>query len=336
VGKTRLATEASGRLGVAAWFVPLAPVTDPADVASAVLDTLGIREPVIARRASGPGAGPLDRLAAALGDRDEVMVLDNCEHVIEAAAALVGRVLAACPRMRILATSRQLLRIDGETSAPCPRCPSRPRPRPDPPPRPGGGRVENPADTAGSGTRYRMLETVRAYGLERLAEAGEEAAMRAAFAAYHLNLAEVADPRSSVAAFQFAAVVLFVLRAASGEREEDLVQARLAEREFRELNAPVIELAEDVRQQGRVAHGRGRHAGLGVGCHLSPDQSRHQRGDLGHPGRVGGRDLQHLAPGLGLQLVRRRGRDDLAVVDDHDVVRELLAARSSLRRMPPE
>ena len=54
VGKTRLATEASGRLEVAAWFVPLAPVTDPAEVAYAVLDTLGIREPVIARRATGP------------------------------------------------------------------------------------------------------------------------------------------------------------------------------------------------------------------------------------------------------------------------------------------
>src|SRR5216683_1179554 len=118
VGKTRLATEASGRLDVAAWFVPLAPVTDPAEVAYAVLDTLGIREPVIARRAAEAGAGPLDRLAAALGDRDAVMVLDNCEHVIEATAALAGRVLAACPRMRILATSRQPLRIDGETLYP--------------------------------------------------------------------------------------------------------------------------------------------------------------------------------------------------------------------------
>jgi predicted ATPase len=118
VGKTRLVTEAAGRLDVAAWFVPLAPVTDPPEVAYAVLDALGIREPVIARRATGPGAGPLDRLAAALRDRDEVMVLDNCEHVIEAAAALAGRVLAACPRMRILATSRQPLRIDGETLCP--------------------------------------------------------------------------------------------------------------------------------------------------------------------------------------------------------------------------
>ena len=54
VGKTRLATEASARLGAAAWFLPLAPVTDPADVAYTVLDALGIREPVIARRAADP------------------------------------------------------------------------------------------------------------------------------------------------------------------------------------------------------------------------------------------------------------------------------------------
>ena len=114
--------------------MPLAPVTDPAEVPYAVLDALGIREPVIARRAGEPGAGPLDRLAAALGDRDEVLVLDNCEHVIEAAAALAGHVLADCPRLRILATSRQPLRIDGETlypvsPLPVPPAPDRPLPR---------------------------------------------------------------------------------------------------------------------------------------------------------------------------------------------------------------
>src|SRR6266571_8833275 len=128
VGKTRLAIEASGRLGAAAWFVPLAPVTEPAEVAYTVLDALGIREPVIARRAAEPGTGPLDRLAAALGDRDEVLILDNCEHVIEAAAALAGHVLAACPRLKILATSRQPLRIDGETLCPVPPLPIPPAP----------------------------------------------------------------------------------------------------------------------------------------------------------------------------------------------------------------
>jgi len=118
VGKTRLAAEVSGRLTETAWFVELAPVTDPAEVAYAVLDTLGIRGPVISRRAGEPGAAPLDRLAAALAGRDDVLILDNCEHVIEAAAALADRILAVGPRMRILATSRQPLRIDGETLHP--------------------------------------------------------------------------------------------------------------------------------------------------------------------------------------------------------------------------
>ena len=115
VGKTRLAAEVSGRLAGGAWFVELAPVSDPAEVAFAVLDALGARERIISRRAGDPAAGPLDRLAVALADRDDVVILDNCEHVIEAAAALAGRVLAACPRVRIVATSRQPLRIDGET-----------------------------------------------------------------------------------------------------------------------------------------------------------------------------------------------------------------------------
>ena len=102
------------------WFVELAPVTDPAEVPYAVLDAVGLREPVLTRRGAQPGASPLDRLTAALADRDEVLLLDNCEHVIEAAATLAGRVLAACPRMRIVATSRQPLRIEGETLSPVP------------------------------------------------------------------------------------------------------------------------------------------------------------------------------------------------------------------------
>jgi predicted ATPase/DNA-binding SARP family transcriptional activator len=123
VGKTRLAAEVSGRLAAGAWFVELAPVTDPADVAYAVLGTLGIRERVIAPRPGDPGTGPLDRLAEALAGREDVLILDNCEHVIEAAAALAGRVLAGCPRVRIVATSRQPLRIDGETLCPVPPLP---------------------------------------------------------------------------------------------------------------------------------------------------------------------------------------------------------------------
>src|SRR6516165_6388477 len=128
VGKTRLAAEVSGRLAGGAWFVELAPVTDPADVAYAVLGTLGIRERVIAPRPGDPGTGPLDRLAEALAGREDVLILDNCEHVIEAAAALAGRILAACPRVRIVATSRQPLRIDGETLCPVPPLPVPPPP----------------------------------------------------------------------------------------------------------------------------------------------------------------------------------------------------------------
>ena len=120
VGKTRLAREVSGHLHGPVWFVELAPVTDPAEVPYAVLAAVGLREPVLTRRGAQPGASPLDRLTAALADRDEVLLLDNCEHVIEAAATLAGRVLAACPRMRIVATSRQPLRIEGETLSPVP------------------------------------------------------------------------------------------------------------------------------------------------------------------------------------------------------------------------
>ena len=123
VGKTRLAGEVSGHLHGPVRFVELASVTDPAEVPYAVLEAVGVREPVLTRRGGAglqPGATPLDRLAAALADRDEILVLDNCEHVIEAAATLAGRVLAACPRMRIIATSRQPLRIEGETLSPVP------------------------------------------------------------------------------------------------------------------------------------------------------------------------------------------------------------------------
>jgi len=113
VGKTRLAAEAAARLAGPAWFAELAPVTDPAEVPYAVLDALGLRERSIARRAdaAGDAAG---RLCAFLADRDAVLVLDNCEHVIDAAAALAARLIAGCPRVRILATSREPLQIPGE------------------------------------------------------------------------------------------------------------------------------------------------------------------------------------------------------------------------------
>ncbi|UKD54553.1 winged helix-turn-helix domain-containing protein [Amycolatopsis sp. FU40] len=114
-GKTRLATETgrhllTGRGGV--WFAELASVTNGADVAQAVLDALGLREQMYTgSRASGT---PRERATRALRNRDALLVLDNCEHVIEAAAELADHLLGECPRLRILATSREPLALTGE------------------------------------------------------------------------------------------------------------------------------------------------------------------------------------------------------------------------------
>ncbi|HEX3964851.1 MAG TPA: BTAD domain-containing putative transcriptional regulator, partial [Trebonia sp.] len=113
VGKTRLSAEVSPRLGVPAWFAELAPVTDPARMPYAVLSAVGIHERVIARQAADSG-DPVDRLTDALASREAVLVLDNCEHVIDVAASLAARILADCPKVTILATSREPLRITGE------------------------------------------------------------------------------------------------------------------------------------------------------------------------------------------------------------------------------
>ncbi len=124
VGKTRLAAEAAGRLADSAWFAgsawfaELAPVTEPSEVPYAVLDALGLRERSLGLRGSDGAADPLDRLCGALAARDAVLILDNCEHLIDAAAALAARLLADCPGVRVLATSREPLGIGGETLYP--------------------------------------------------------------------------------------------------------------------------------------------------------------------------------------------------------------------------
>jgi predicted ATPase/DNA-binding SARP family transcriptional activator len=114
VGKTRLSTEVAARVTIPAWLTELAPVTDPAEVPYAVLDTLGLRERSIAPRGGDMAGDPVDRLCSALTDRDAVLILDNCEHVIDAAAALAARLLSDCPNVKILATSREPLQIPGE------------------------------------------------------------------------------------------------------------------------------------------------------------------------------------------------------------------------------
>lgn len=111
-GKTRLALEAARDLvGIypdGVWFVELAPLSDPALVPNALAAVLGVRE-----RPDLP-------LTAALADylrfRRTLLVLDNCEHLIGACARLVETLLSSCGDLRVLATSREALRVTGETN----------------------------------------------------------------------------------------------------------------------------------------------------------------------------------------------------------------------------
>jgi predicted ATPase/DNA-binding SARP family transcriptional activator len=126
-GKTRLAVESAERLtermpgGV--WLAELAPVGDPAEVPQALLNALGLRERALMGNMRGtapPTADPVGRLVAALAGERLLIVLDNCEHLIDACARLADRVLADCPGVRVLATSREALGITGETLWPVP------------------------------------------------------------------------------------------------------------------------------------------------------------------------------------------------------------------------
>jgi predicted ATPase/DNA-binding CsgD family transcriptional regulator len=109
-GKTRLAGEVArqvaGRFADGVWLAELAAVRDPAQVAAVVATALGIR--------NMPSVAAADALAHALAGRQLLLVLDNCEHVIGAAAELCGRVLLGADDVRVLATSREPLRIAGE------------------------------------------------------------------------------------------------------------------------------------------------------------------------------------------------------------------------------
>ena len=126
-GKTRLATETArtllGGLPDGAWLVELAAIGADGkgggpdgqgggqNVAQATLAALGLRDALLG---DAPNAEPADRLIAAIREREALLILDNCEHVIEAAAVLAHRLLGECRRLRILATSREPLGITGE------------------------------------------------------------------------------------------------------------------------------------------------------------------------------------------------------------------------------
>ena len=109
-GKTRLAGEVAervaGRFADGVWLAELAAVGDPELVAAVVAAALGVREQA--------GVSAADALARVLARQQLLLVLDNCEHVIGAAAALCAGLLPACDDVRVLATSREPLRVAGE------------------------------------------------------------------------------------------------------------------------------------------------------------------------------------------------------------------------------
>ncbi|MEU9119306.1 BTAD domain-containing putative transcriptional regulator [Streptomyces sp. NPDC048506] len=133
-GKTRLSQEAAESAAAAlpdawqhgVWLAELAPVDDPQTVPEAVLTALGARETVVRgstaeglRAATDPTAlDPLGRLAEHCAGRRMLLLLDNCEHVIGAAAELAERLLADCPGVTVLATSREPLAVPGEMLRP--------------------------------------------------------------------------------------------------------------------------------------------------------------------------------------------------------------------------
>ncbi len=116
IGKTRLAVELansslahfrSGR-----WIVELASASDPAQVPLVAAETLRIDQ---------LGGDVTDLIVDRIGERESLLIVDSCEHVLDAAAELIDRLLAGCPRVRVVATSREPLSVDGERLLPIAR-----------------------------------------------------------------------------------------------------------------------------------------------------------------------------------------------------------------------
>ena len=145
IGKTRLALAAADRSGGAfpdgVRFVPLASLQDPSLVLGAIATVVGVQE---------AADRPLtDRLVEALRAKRLLLVLDNFEPVLAAGPAVAG-LLAACPGVRALVTSREPLRVSGSTGSPCPRWRS-PTPRSRPPPGRSGGARRWPCSSPAHG-----------------------------------------------------------------------------------------------------------------------------------------------------------------------------------------
>jgi predicted ATPase/DNA-binding SARP family transcriptional activator len=115
-GKTRLALkageQASGRYSGGVWLVELAPVAGPDLVTAAAASALGIREE--------PGRPLADTIAAHLRTAQALLIIDNCEHLLDPAASLITALLRQCPSLRVLATSQSRLNVAGEATWPVP------------------------------------------------------------------------------------------------------------------------------------------------------------------------------------------------------------------------
>jgi predicted ATPase len=111
-GKTRLSLEAARPLGEESsggvWLVELAGLSDAGLVASAVGGALGVE--------SRSGRPSEDAVAVHIGEREMIILLDNCEHLVAACASLTERLLTTCPNLRVLATSREPLHVPGEVN----------------------------------------------------------------------------------------------------------------------------------------------------------------------------------------------------------------------------
>ncbi|HEY9294697.1 MAG TPA: BTAD domain-containing putative transcriptional regulator [Microlunatus sp.] len=124
-GKTRTASEAASRWLAstehAAWMIELAPVGTAENIPGAILGVLGLRDPrLLDPNDRSPGTDETERLVEYLGQQPCLLVLDNCEHLIDGAAKFAEDLLARLPDLRILATSREPLAITGEVLCPLP------------------------------------------------------------------------------------------------------------------------------------------------------------------------------------------------------------------------
>jgi predicted ATPase/DNA-binding SARP family transcriptional activator len=115
-GKTRLAIKAGeqsvGRYPGGVWLVELAPVAGPDLVTAVAASALGVREE--------PGRELADSIAAHLRGSEALLIIDNCEHLLDAAASLITLLLRQCPSLRVLATSQSRLNVAGEATWPVP------------------------------------------------------------------------------------------------------------------------------------------------------------------------------------------------------------------------